>query len=394
MTTYISRIDSGLHCVVRLVPAGDGLAPYEGVSDQDAINSLVSARSLNKLLAAIDHLPPLVPSRADGMRVLRVREVAGRVAELFQRSDLGVLLDECAYYSNRAVKVDERGAKIAINARDALGGGLEAELAKVVNAGQEDSYRVSVEPLLDWCFARNCIGLILRMVAALQAGDSDIVLEAVGFELMEDKRLNASFWSIPLAFNPFSAPRTRLGWNPFEEHSPLLFNATDKIESADTHMPRWNIGDGGAYLLTSYDASGIRRCLLGEPDKSESCDERALYLCVENPDDKDEGALARQVLNAFWYMARDLRFQGTRNSLPTELGWEIAQEGIFYEAPVTTIRQLSGFSKLLYQSYYRGTQRIAICRNCGCATLQLNHGRMKEFCSNACRAQWLSEGKD
>ena len=205
MTTYISRIDSGLHSVVRLIPTGDDLTPYEGVTDQDAINSLVSARSLNKLLAAIDHLPPLVPSQADGMRVLRVREVAGRVAELFQRSDLGVLLDECAYYSNRAVKVDERGAKIAINARDALGGGLEAELAKVVNAGQEDSYRVSVEPLLDWCFARNCIGLILRMVAALQAGDSDIVLEAVGFELMEDKRLNASFWSIPLAFNPFSA---------------------------------------------------------------------------------------------------------------------------------------------------------------------------------------------
>ena len=385
-------MDSGLHCVIRLTPADDDLTPYEGVSDQDAINSLVSARSLNKLLAAIDHLPPLVPSQADGMRVLRVREVAGRVGEMFQRSDLGVLLDECAYYSNRAVKTDERGAKIAINARDALGGGLEAELAKVVNADQEDSYRVSVEPLLDWCFARNCIGLILRTIAILQSGDGSDTLEGIGFKLVKNKSLETSIWTIPLAFNPFFAPRTRFGRDQVEEHSPLLFNATDKIESADTHMPRWNIGDGGAYLLTSYDASGIRRRLLGEPDKSESCDEKALYLCVENPDDKDEGALARQVLNAFWYMARDLRFQGTRNSLPTELGWEIAQEGIFNEAPVTTIRQLSGFSKLLYQSYYRGTQRIAICRNCGCATLQLNHGRMKEFCSNACRAQWLSEG--
>ena len=97
--------------MVRLVPANDGLTPYEGVSDQDAINSLVSARSPNKLLAAIDYLPPLVPSRADGMRVLSVREVAGRVGEMFQRSDLGVLLDECAYYSNRAVKTDERGGE-------------------------------------------------------------------------------------------------------------------------------------------------------------------------------------------------------------------------------------------------------------------------------------------
>ena len=77
-----------------------------------------------------------------------------------------------------------------------------------------------------------------------------------------------------------------------------------------------------------------------------------------------------------------------------ERAWEIVQEGIFYEAPVTTIRQLSGFSKLLYQSYYRGTQRIAVCRNCGCATLQQNHGRKREFCSDACRAQWVSEGKD
>ena len=362
--------------VVRLIPTGDDLTPYEGVTDQDAINSLVSARSLNKLLAAIDHLPPLVPSQADGMRVLRVREVAGRVAELFQRSDLGVLLDESAYYSNRAVKVDERGAKIAINARDALGGGLEAELAKVVNAGQEDSYRVSVEPLLDWCFARNCIGLILRTIAILQSGDGSDTLEGIGFKLVKNKSLETSIWTIPLAFNPFFAPRTRFGRDQVEEHSPLLFNATDKIESADTQMPRWNIGDGGAYLL-----------MLDDPGN-----ERALHLCIEDSEGRGGRNLAREILGAFWHMARDLRFQETRNSQATELGWEIAQEGIFNEAPVTTIRQLSGFSKLLYQSYYRGTQRIAICRNCGCATLQLNHGRMKEFCSNACRAQWLSEG--
>ena len=378
MTTYISRIDSGLHSVVRLIPTGDDLTPYEGVTDQDAINSLVSARSLNKLLAAIDHLPPLVPSQADGMRVLRVREVAGRVAGLFQRSDLGVLLDECAYYSNRAVKVDERGAKIAINARDALGGGLEAELAKVVNAGQEDSYRVSVEPLLDWCFARNCIGLILRTIAILQSGDGSDTLEGIGFKLVKNKSLETSIWTIPLAFNPFFAPRTRFGRDQVEEHSPLLFNATDKIESADTQMPRWNIGDGGAYLL-----------MLDDPGN-----ERALHLCIEDSEGRGGRNLAREILGAFWHMARDLRFQETRNSQATELGWEIAQSGVFDEVPCITIQPLSGFSKLLYQSYYRGTQRIAICRNCGCATLQLNHGRMKEFCSNACRAQWLSKGKD
>ena len=378
MTTYISRIDSGLHCVIRLTPADDDLTPYEGVTDQDAINSLVSARSLNKLLAAIDHLPPLVPSQADGMRVLRVREVAGRVAELFQRSDLGVLLDESAYYSNRAVKVDERGAKIAINARDALGGGLEAELAKVVNAGQEDSYRVSVEPLLDWCFARNCIGLILRTIAILQSGDGSDTLEGIGFKLVKNKSLETSIWTIPLAFNPFFAPRTRFGRDQVEEHSPLLFNATDKIESADTQMPRWNIGDGGAYLL-----------MLDDPGN-----ERALHLCIEDSEGRGGRNLAREILGAFWHMARDLRFQETRNSQATELGWEIAQSGVFDEVPCITIQPLSGFSKLLYQSYYRGTQRIAVCRNCGCATLQLNHGRMKEFCSNACRAQWLSEGKD
>ena len=378
MTIYISRIDSGLHCVIRLTPADDDLTPYEGVTDQDAINSLVSARSLNKLLAAIDHLPPLVPSQADGMRVLRVREVAGRVAELFQRSDLGVLLDESAYYSNRAVKVDERGAKIAINARDALGGGLEAELAKVVNAGQEDSYRVSVEPLLDWCFARNCIGLILRTIAILQSGDGSDTLEGIGFKLVKNKSLETSIWTIPLAFNPFFAPRTRFGRDQVEEHSPLLFNATDKIESADTQMPRWNIGDGGAYLL-----------MLDDPGN-----ERALHLCIEDSEGRGGRNLAREILGAFWHMARDLRFQETRNSQATELGWEIAQSGVFDEVPCITIQPLSGFSKLLYQSYYRGTQRIAICRNCGCATLQLNHGRMKEFCSNACRAQWLSEGKD
>ena len=377
MTTYISRIDSGFHCVVRLVPTGDGLTPYEGVSDQDAINSLVSARSLNKLLAAIDHLPPLVPSQADGMRVLRVREVAGRVAGLFQRSDLGVLLDECAYYSNRAVKVDERGAKIAMDARDVLGGGLEAELAQVIDLGQEDCYRVSVEPLLDWCFARNCIGLILRMVAALQAGDSDIVLEAVGFELMEDKRLNASFWSIPLAFNPFSAPRTRLGWNPFEEHSPLLFNAVEYVET-EGRRPYWALGDGNAYLHIPGDARKVG----------------ALSLCVEDADGEGEDVLARRVLGAVWQMARDLHFREPKGSTPFNLGWEMARGGIFDEAPSITIRPLSGFSKLLYQSYYRGDQRLAVCRNCGCATLQQNHGRKREFCSDACRAQWVSEGKD
>ena len=378
MTTYISRIDSGLHCVIRLTPADDDLTPYEGVTGQDAINSLVSARSLNKLLAAIDHLPPLVPSQADGMRVLRVREVAGRVAELFQRSDLGVLLDESAYYSNRAVKVDERGAKIATNARDVLGGGLEAELAQVIDLGQEDCYRVSVEPLLDWCFARNCIGLILRTIAILQSGDGSDTLEGIGFKLVKNKSLETSIWTIPLAFNPFFAPRTRFGRDQVEEHSPLLFNATDKIESADTQMPRWNIGDGGAYLL-----------MLDDPGN-----ERALHLCIEDSEGRGGRNLAREILGAFWHMARDLRFQETRNSQATELGWEIAQSGVFDEVPCITIQPLSGFSKLLYQSYYRGTQRIAICRNCGCATLQLNHGRMKEFCSNACRAQWLSEGKD
>jgi hypothetical protein len=93
-------------------------------------------------------------------------------------------------------------------------------------------------------------------------------------------------------------------------------------------------------------------------------------------------------------MARDLRFQETRNSQATELGWEIDQSGVFDEVPCITIRPLSGFSKLLYQSYYRGDQRLAVCRNCGCATLQQNHGRKREFCSDACRAQWVSEGKD
>ena len=378
MTTYISRIDSGFHCVVRLVPTGDGLTPYEGVSDQDAINSLVSAKSINKLLEAIDHLPPLVPSRADGTRYFRVREVAGRVGESFQRYDLGVLLAESAYYSNRAVKTDERGAKIAMDARDVLGGGLEAELAQVIDLGQEDCYRVSVEPLLDWCFARNCIGLILRTIAILQSGDGSNALEEIGFKLVKNKSLETSIWTIPLAFNPFFAPRTRFGRDQVEEHSPLLFNATDKFESADTHMPRWNIGDGGAYLL-----------MLDDPGN-----ERALHLCIEDSEGRGGRNLAREILGAFWHMARDLRFQETRNSQATELGWEIAQSGVFDEVPCITIQPLSGFSKLLYQSYYRGTQRIAICRNCGCATLQLNHGRMKEFCSNACRAQWLSEGKD
>lgn len=394
MLTYISRIDSGLHCVVRMVPSGDSLTPYEGVSDQDAINSLVSARSLNKLLAAIDYLPPLIPSQADGMRVLRVREVAGRVGEMFQRSDLGVLLDECAYYSNRAVKTDERGAKIAINARDVLGGGLEAELAQVIDLGQENSYRVSVEPLLDWCFARNCAGLILRMVAALQADGSGDILEAVGFKLRENRGLMTNVWTIPLAFNPFFAPRTRFGRDQVEEHSPLLFNATTRFEDPNTRIPRWNIGDGGAFLLTSFDANDTRRPLLKTPEGGGSNDERALHLCIEDPEGRGGRNLAREILGAFWHMARDLRFQETRNSQATELGWEIAQSGVFDDVPSITIRPLSGFSKLLYQSYYRGDQRLAVCRNCGCATLQQNHGRKREFCSDACRAQWVSEGKD
>ena len=378
MTTYISRIDSGLHCVVRLVPTGDGLTPYEGVSDQDAINSLVSAKSINKLLEAIDHLPPLVPSRADGTRYFRVREVAGRVGESFQRYDLGVLLAESAYYSNRAVKTDERGAKIAMDARDVLGGGLEAELAQVIDLGQEDCYRVSVEPLLDWCFARNCAGLILRMVAALQADGSGDILEAVGFKLRENRGLMTNVWTIPLAFNPFFAPRTRFGRDQVEEHSPLLFNATARFEDPNTRIPRWNIGDGGAYLLMPDDPGN----------------DRALHLCIEDPEGRGGGTLAREILGAFWHMVRDLRFRETRNSQATELGWEIAQSGVFDEVPCITILPLSGFSKLLYQSYYRGDQRLAVCRNCGCATLQQNHGRKREFCSDACRAQWVSEGKD
>ena len=378
MTTYISRIDSGFHCVVRLVPTGDGLTPYEGVSDQDAINSLVSAKSINKLLEAIDHLPPLVPSQADGTRYFHVREVAGRVGESFQRYDLGVLLAESAYYSNRAVKTDERGAKIAMDARDVLGGGLEAELAQVIDLGQEDCYRVSVEPLLDWCFARNCIGLILRTIAILQSGDGSDTLEGIGFKLVKNKSLETSIWTIPLAFNPFFAPRTRFGRDQVEEHSPLLFNATDKIESADTQMPRWNIGDGGAYLL-----------MLDDPGN-----ERALHLCIEDSEGRGGRNLAREILGAFWHMARDLRFQETRNSQATELGWEIDQSGVFDEVPCITIRPLSGFSKLLYQSYYRGDQRLAVCRNCGCATLQQNHGRKREFCSDVCGAQWVSEGNN
>lgn len=371
----------------------DGLMSLEGVSNRDAINSLVSAKSLDKLLASIDNLPPLIPSEADGARVLRVRNVAGRINKKFLESDLDVLLDESAYYSNRAVRANERGAKIAVNARDAIGGGLEAELTQVIDLGKEDSYRVFVEPLLDWCFARNCAGLILRLFAALHAGDGRDALGTVGFELVKNKSLKTDIWTIPLAFNPFFAPRTKPGRDQLKEHSPLLFNATARCEDSDTRIPRWKVGDGEAYLLTSSDVNDTRRQMFGALDKSESHDERVLNLCVEDSGGKDEGALARQILNAFWYMARDLRFRESKNGPSAELGWKIEQEGIFNEVPGITIQPLSGFSRLLYQSYYRGTQRLAVCRNCGCATLQLNHGRKKEFCSDACRAQWVSEGK-
>ena len=72
----------------------------------------------------------------------------------------------------------------------------------------------------------------------------------------------------------------------------------------------------------------------------------------------------------------------------------VVQDDILDQEPVFTIRPLSGFSKLLYRSYYRGDRRLAVCRNCGCATLQQNHGRKREFCSDVCGAQWVSEGNN
>jgi hypothetical protein len=369
---------SGLHSIVRVVD--NNLRNQTSINDSvDKFNELVSAKTLIKLVEAIDGLPPLLPSAEISVkgkkqkRIYGVDEFRKRYKKLFiEEMNRSHLEYESYFYTNNYLPEpdEERAAPSAATRRMLIfNGDFERDLCML----DSSQCKIIVEPLLDWTYARNVFNISARILSLLEDGIEDETLEKAGFEYYKDKKL----FYIPFSFTPY--------WRPLV---PTFDGFMDKMGDSTIHQP----------LL--FASAGLKGKMLFGSDKTvhlksyqqltdtfvnlanlEAETERRHFLCVEATGES-QAVTAKRLVRAFLKSAKELKVSRKREGF---LGWKEDLSSVFGRPAAPLYTPASLFSSLMYQLAYRGETKIAMCKECGSPILCTWKGPKREYCSNACR---------
>lgn len=392
----IASNELGMHVLVRTVPKDAGLVDRPKVSMAD-LNALLSSRKPRELALAVSKLPPLLPlgpdlprkgSWATGLEdALRVADDLG-----LGPVDVEILQYESQFDANTSVSMSASASRSAAERMS-----YSAEwLRGAFDGCDPGAADLVIEPLAEWVFARNVLGIVAKLLALIETTDAP--MERAGFAKRENSYLGEEIWYLPFAFNPFFAPTkpslasiaARFG--DYGIYNPLLKLTTRQEQMkrrggnpiqrqveeviANCFGPSPLAGGGAVYLLTAPVASEDYIRLIGG---KRAATERRYMLCTSAGDSQQ--AAARRVANALIDAVASLRSDDGRS----EFGWVERRECRFEASPISEFEGCSTLSALMLQIVYRGSNRIAVCSNCGCAILQTQKGPLKEWCSPACR---------
>ena len=379
MRTFIARKKAtGLHYLVRIV---DKSFSDAHISEEDFIarfNSIASANNIQELVEAVDSLPPLLPVASLGgeARFVDVEDMHSQFESgAWAPCDEEMLRYE-SYCDAGALETDEgdvRALKAVVRRRDAATGEFAADLSRTDSA----KAFVLVEPLLDWTFARNVLGLAARLLF-FRVEESAAPMDDVGFKLDYNKKRKCNLYAIPFAFNPFFVKGLTL-LKSTDRLNPLLERTLSTYqEKGWTEVQRRFDENGEVYLLTAPVATGEYRGLFSSRFETE---ERRYYLCIEE-NGHTQAEVADKVVSSFAYAIVNLRGDEGEG-----LGWDWSVDDVSKAAGAPEFVRHSMFSDFFYRLVYRDLDETTIvrCGHCGNAILDSKRGAPRLFCSSACR---------
>lgn len=238
-STYLARDPrSGLHCLVRLVRADDLGRKYEPVGPE-GLNALLMARDAGALVGAADVLGPMW-SHGNGVPcpkglLFRPSELQGpgrRALEL-RCPDPGRLLTEC-FFDPFSSGPENGGGGFTETGKPRVAATRRAAkefdfLSAPSYEFADDAYRLLIEPLGDWVFARNVLSVLLRLAGIYRTTrDESRLLERAGFRVARPRgchmkqMMGGDCFVIPIGYNPFYREGS-IVWNSFRYDSDVIW---------------------------------------------------------------------------------------------------------------------------------------------------------------------------
>lgn len=396
---YIARDGkSGMHVLVRILAVDDIGADYPPI-DPDNFNKLMMTRDVKSLVQAARDLGPMYIS-ADilSRRIFIPSHLQQHIEHEVNLapSDLESLLSEC-YFDPYAIPDEIAG--IGYRAIGRTGKKATQELIDELDftkAGDlsylDSQFRVIVEPLHDWVFARNLLSILMRIGGLYRSGaDPDTILEAARFRQVDSAVLKKRFnidtgtcYAIPVTFSPFYRMEHSVVKDmPFDalQFCPLYGSIIDKKNSfSRTAVEQHLKGSGNEFVkfLAPLEASRVKNRLDNHESHSEESKWR--YMVVSSNVDADainsQMQLANRLLQAFdgILFQPQLAYTGIKMA---EIAPERKPRNIL-EAMWLLVRNHPG--------YY-----LLTCKRCMRTVLSGTQGGERSFCSNSCRATWSKE---
>ena len=381
------------HYFLRLVE-DDKVFSYEDELLPELINNLVSAKTHKQIVATLDNIGLLFNSSRTGKHnsVMTPLECINALNSDFVPVDASKLSEEMylSYVSDKAIRAN--------SGKESPAASFDAYSCCFVDRLKEipEGYKVVVEPIQDWMTFRNMLSICASLLGRIERGDDENkILAHSGFF---EPETNAFGFPV-LAFRyKFQAATWLLN---FTTH-PLL---SSKLETADldylnflyshgveTVMRKKSLiapvvtrafgEDADVFLVTHYLAKQ-KNIELRDLAKLLSEDDKYLYLCV-----KKEGSqldIAKKIVLAIWRAHQNLNDRD--GSVLGMVRDDTSLFDLHSSAPTYTCSSL--MSKLMYALCFHSafSQKLTICKHCGCGMLSPVKGRPKSYCSDSCRTQ-------
>lgn len=399
---YISQNKQGFHDLVHVIPRtrpGKALSP----APTSLVNSFVQAKKAETLIKVAEGTGPLLTRRLDpGDRpvALSPSEALEGASGLFHPVDPDFLhvelyfeapgagnlvLDGCRRQSNDGYSTKASVRRVAASRDITLCGGLGRleELAREA----DDDFLVVVEPVGNYCFARNMLSLAARAMACLSDPAQADPLGEVGFKTLRDQKAGTRYHVLPIMHNPAlnNSPVISLDWlkGSLEyDHIVPLFTACRESKPMLAEMSLK--GSEHVRFLTA-----ARLCSGGYPvaNRKQLLDELDTRIYIGLRQGEGEGRvlleeLVRGILAAFSEL---------HDEDGSFLGWDFPMYNTETPGSFPLPECHSTLASLTAALAYHDKTRLLACRQCGNAML-VSPTSKKAFCSDPCRATYSATG--
>lgn len=384
VTKVVYSRTNKVHLILRIVPIERLRWSWDDQTDRvfEYFNSLVSTRSLDGLLKAIEKLPPIIPSRQLGsMKVVYEKnELSSGFFSSLLPCRSPQLKDESYLDSCRPIRSNASRVDSFIKSWGSCGDDFRGLAEAALDAGNV----ILVEPLQDWTFLRNSLSICARLI--VECSSSSPSLKRCGFFEAYSNRLRKSLLCIPIKYNTFFANPISLDAT---KTAPFYYALT-KAASQKTNIPMAEVdihtldpSNETVFITTKPTAIGKTEV----QDKSAK-EEKVLLLCVQ--DNGDNGDMARAIVSsfsrAFRHLSIPLGKKGENGKL--NCGWSYDENGEFEELDGPRLCPQSLASSLWYRLAYHPEENLSRCKWCEGALLSKKIGATREFCSGSCRVQF------